>query len=79
MEKQTASAPALSRMIREEAEALLGPWPKGVDIFIFSIGISDWRCGFSPARNPVEAEYLAGAFQIAVGIRTRFDLKKRMG
>ena len=76
MQKPQLNATALARLIKEEAQSLMGPWPKDVEIFIFSIGANHWRWGFSPITHPSEALYLAKANEIAAAVRVRFDIMR---
>jgi hypothetical protein len=74
MSKPQVDATTLVRLIKEGAVALMGPWPKDIEIFIFSLSQNKWRCGFSPITHPSEAFYVAKAHEVANAVRERFDI-----
>ena len=41
MDKPQLNATAIVRTIKEGAVSLMGPWPRDIEIFIFSVGAGD--------------------------------------
>jgi hypothetical protein len=74
MDKPQLNATAIVRMIKEGAVSLMGPWPRDIEVFIFSVGQNKWRWGFSPVTHPSEANYVAKANEIAASVRERYDI-----
>lgn len=74
MEKPQLGATTLARLIKEGAVDLMGPWPKDIEILIFSLGQHKWRCGFSPISHLSEAFYVAKAHEVANAVRERYDI-----
>jgi hypothetical protein len=58
------TAATIARMIRDQAELSLGPWPPDLELFIFAQR-SEWKCGFSPAIQSGDIEYREGVLRIA--------------
>ncbi len=64
MSEEIKTATQIARMIREQAEVTLGPWPRDLEIFIFVVKL-DWKCGLSPAQHDSEVDYREGVLRIA--------------
>jgi hypothetical protein len=54
----------IARLIKEQAVASLGPWPRDLELFIF-VSKAGWSCGLSPATQGSDLEYREGVLQIA--------------
>jgi hypothetical protein len=64
MSEDLKTTAEIARMIREQAELSLGPWPRGLELFIFARK-SEWKCGLSPATQSSDIEYREGVLGIA--------------
>jgi hypothetical protein len=61
----------IGRLIREQAEVSLGPWPRDLQLFIF-VSTTGWSCGLSPAPQVSEVEYREGVLKIAREMQGKF-------
>jgi hypothetical protein len=63
MTKDPKTASDIARMIKEQADLSLGPWPRDLQLFIFGTK-SGWKCGLSPATQASDSEYREAVLRI---------------
>jgi hypothetical protein len=67
-----AKLPAeIAHLIKEQAVASLGPWPRDLELLIF-VSIAGWCCGLSPATQASEVEYREGVLKIAREMQAKY-------
>jgi hypothetical protein len=67
------TASDIARMIKEQANLSLGPWPRDLQIFIFGTQ-SGWKCGLSPAMQASDSAYREAVLQIARELQSSVGL-----
>jgi hypothetical protein len=73
MVKERKTASEIARLIKDRANYSLGPWPMGLQLFIFG-RTSGWKCGLSPARQASDPGYREAVLQIAKELQTTITL-----
>jgi hypothetical protein len=70
MEKPRKTVAELDAIVRSEAAQMLGPWPRGLDMLIYTIG-DDWHATFT-VMYPVERRYRDLLLTIVADLREKF-------
>lgn len=63
----------LEDMIVEQVQALHGPWPEGMTLFVFDDAYG-WSASVSRPACDDDLRYRAAALSIAAQLKARFDL-----
>jgi hypothetical protein len=71
MSKARKAAHELEAIVRAEAARVIGPWPVGPRMLIFSLG-DNWRATFSPEHSTI-ADYRDDVLQIVLRLRNGLD------
>ena len=76
MTDELRTASEIASLIKARATSSLGPWPRDLQIYIFS-ETPGWRCGLSPATQESDAEYRDGILGIAKQLQRTVKLTRR--
>ncbi|WP_398464525.1 hypothetical protein [Tardiphaga sp.] len=63
MSKNVMTSSEIIQVIESEAIRQLGPWPQGLDIFIYRLEYG-WECLITYTDDPVASKYRAAALRI---------------
>jgi len=77
MPEELKTAREIADAIKEQAMLSLGPWPRDIELFIFS-GQAGWTCGLSPATKISDFKYREGVLQIARELQKQIQLLRWM-
>jgi hypothetical protein len=71
MTDETKLPAEIARLIQEQAVVSLGPWPRGLELFIF-VSNAGWSYGLSPATRGSSLEYREGVLKIAREMKAKY-------
>jgi hypothetical protein len=67
------TASEIARLIKDQANLSVGPWPRDLQLFIFGTQ-SGWKCGLSPATQASDSGYREAVLQIARELQSAVKL-----
>ena len=71
MTDETKLPTEIARLIQQQAVVSLGPWPRGLELFIF-VSKAGWSYGLSPASRGSDLEYREGVLKIAREVQRKY-------